>query len=269
VATARNIDSLKDLTSIYPSTRLLPLKLDVLNNEDIKRAFASAIEHFGRIDIVYSNSGIATLGEVESVPDEMARNQFEINFWGASNVAKEAVRIFRDVNKPSGGRLLVASSIAGVNAFPAGGFYSATYVLCPHSGFPELAQIVYCHYRKFAVEGLHEAIAKEIDPSWNIKINLLEIGAFRTPGLDRDRMPISVPHPAYTNAPAASGRQLEFTDETAGSELCAKVVYAVAKDSDAPLRVPVGLDALKVVTARGKESDESVKYAEKFVSILE
>jgi NAD(P)-dependent dehydrogenase (short-subunit alcohol dehydrogenase family) len=128
VATARNTDSLKDLTSLYPPTRLLPVSLDVLKPDDIKAAFTLAIEQFGRIDVVYSNSGIATQGEIESVPEETAHRQFDVNFWAAANVAKEAVRVFREVNQPAGGRLLIASSIAGVSGMPAMGYYCASYV---------------------------------------------------------------------------------------------------------------------------------------------
>jgi NAD(P)-dependent dehydrogenase (short-subunit alcohol dehydrogenase family) len=105
------------------------LKLDVTSKSDIQNAFSAAIEHFGRIDVVYSNSGYGVLGELESVDEDAARRMFEVNLWGAANVALEAVRVFRDVNKPAGGRLLLASSYAGVSAITGLGHYSSSYVL--------------------------------------------------------------------------------------------------------------------------------------------
>ncbi|KAH8827406.1 hypothetical protein DL96DRAFT_1464707 [Flagelloscypha sp. PMI_526] len=249
VATARNTASLNDLTARYPSSQLLTLTLDVLNPKEIEAAFAKTVETFGRVDVVYSNSGIATQGEVEGVPEASARKQFEVNFWAAANVAKEAVRVFRDVNKPAGGRLLIASSIVAVNAFPAMGYYSAS---------------------KFAVEGLHESISKEIDPAWNIKVNILEIGMFRSRGLDEGRMDVSAPHPAYANTAAAYIRQnLKYDDSSAEASLCAEVIYGVANDANTPLRVPIGLDAVKVVEGRSKEGEESNKYSEKWAQVLQ
>ena len=87
--------------------------------------FAQAIEKFGRIDIVYNNAGYAALGEIEGTTDDVARAMFEVNFWGSTNVAREAVRIFRDVNTPQGGRLIQASSGNGIQGRPAVGYYGA------------------------------------------------------------------------------------------------------------------------------------------------
>ncbi|KAH8825341.1 hypothetical protein DL96DRAFT_1612882 [Flagelloscypha sp. PMI_526] len=232
IATARNTDSLKDLISVYPPTHLLPVSLDVLKSDDIKAAFATAIEHYGRVDVVYSNSGIATQGEFEGVPEETARKQFDVN---------EAVRVFREVNQPVGGRLLIASSINGVSGMPAMGYYSAS---------------------KFAVEGLHESLSKEVDPSWNIKFN--------TPGLDSGRMEVSIPHPAYAKTAAAFVREnLKFDDKTPVPSVCAEIVYGVAKDPKAPLRVPVGLDAIEIVSGRAKEGQESSQYGEQWKHVLQ
>lgn len=49
----------------------------------------------------------------------------------------------------------------------------------------------------------------------------------------------------------------------------AQVVYEVSGDVTAPLRVPVGPDALGVVQNKGKECEESAKYAEKWNHIFE
>ena len=65
-------------------------------------------------------------GEVEDTPDDVARKLFEVNFWGAANVTREAVRVFREVNQPRGGRLLQMSSITGGKSPPTMGYYGAT-----------------------------------------------------------------------------------------------------------------------------------------------
>ena len=75
---------------------------------------------------MYNHAGCSSVAEVEGTPDSDVRRMFEVNFWGATNVTREAIRVFRDENTPRGGRLLQASSRAAVQAIPAGGYYSAT-----------------------------------------------------------------------------------------------------------------------------------------------
>lgn len=127
VATLRKPEVLDDLRANYPPTQLLILKLDVTNPQDITDAFQKTKEVFGRIDVVFNNAGYALIGEVEGTSEEAARSLFEVTFWGADRVAREAIRFFREVNKPGvGGRLLNNSSIVGLNAFPGLGYYSAS-----------------------------------------------------------------------------------------------------------------------------------------------
>ncbi|KAH8832349.1 hypothetical protein DL96DRAFT_1551542 [Flagelloscypha sp. PMI_526] len=251
-ATARNPDSLKDLKSLYPVKSLLILKLDVTSKSDITAAFSTAIEHFGRIDVVYSNSAQGIVGEVESVEEDAARGIFDVNLWGAANVALEAVRVFRDINTPAGGRLLVASSQAGVSNVAGLGHYGSS---------------------KFAVDGFHEALSKEIAASWNIKINILQIGAFISNAFENTKS--SPPHPAYVNTPLTKVRGLLGRPQAAKQALnakpasvAAKIFYDISEDENAPLRVPVGTDAIGVLNGRAKEIGISTKYAERWNQLL-
>ncbi|KIJ58524.1 hypothetical protein HYDPIDRAFT_44432, partial [Hydnomerulius pinastri MD-312] len=104
IATLRKPEALAPLASKYSRDQLLVLKLDVTKEEEIKSAFAEGHKAFGRIDVVFNNAGIFAIGEVEGTSEATIRRLFETNFIGAVNVSKEAVRVFREVNKPSGGR---------------------------------------------------------------------------------------------------------------------------------------------------------------------
>lgn len=127
VATLRKTSDVDDLTSKYPSSQLLVLKLDVTNPLEITEAFREAKAAFGRVDVVFNNAGRWMLGEVEGSPENEARQLFDINFWGAANVSKEAVRFFREENPAgAGGRLLVTSSDGGIATFILNGYYTAT-----------------------------------------------------------------------------------------------------------------------------------------------
>ena len=127
VATLRKPEALIDLTSVYGSDRLLLVQLDVTRQQEILNAFTQAKSHFGHIDVVFNNAGVTLIADVEATPDAAARELFEINFWGAVNVTREAVRFFREENEPGrGGRLIQNSSVRGLSPLPATGFYSAT-----------------------------------------------------------------------------------------------------------------------------------------------
>lgn len=125
VATLRKPSVLESFASKYPETQLVLVKLDVSNHGEIKQAFHRAKEAFGRVDIVFNNAGYVVAGEAEAIPDDLARQMFEVNFWGAVHVSQEAVRFFRDENQPQGGHLIQNSAAVGIVSYPNMAFYGA------------------------------------------------------------------------------------------------------------------------------------------------
>lgn len=123
-ATLRKPDVLADLATKYPDT-LLVLRLDVTRSEEVTKAFSAVRDRFGRIDVVLSNGSWHHLRD-RGTSEKNARNLFEVNFWGASYVCKEAVRFFREENQPTGGRLIRVSSMSGVESSPGSAWYCAS-----------------------------------------------------------------------------------------------------------------------------------------------
>ncbi|KAJ7465257.1 hypothetical protein FB451DRAFT_1561608 [Mycena latifolia] len=167
---------------------LIMAKKALENGDKEKRSplhSAVAKKAFGRIDIVFNNAGVGATGEIEGTPDELARSLFEVNFWGAVNVTKQAVSFFREENKPPGGLLINMSSMYGIDAPPLAGFYGAT---------------------KFALEAVTDSLAKELDPAWNIKVVLVCPGFFKTEiGTKAIRADV---HPAYADNEALASVQV-------------------------------------------------------------
>ncbi|KZT04633.1 NAD(P)-binding protein [Laetiporus sulphureus 93-53] len=233
IATLRTPSALADLATYYSPNKLLVLRLDVTKPHEISDAFARACSAFGRVDVVFNNAGYGVMSEVEGAPDDTVRAMFEVNFWGAVNVSREAVRIFREVNAPPGGRLLQVSSAGGIQGFSALGFYSAS---------------------KFAIEGISEALAAELRPEWNIKVSIFELGAFRTNA--GKNMVRTAPHPAYIDPEkrlAIARAYLQVnppmpSDTSKGT----RAIYALAAMAEPPLHVPLGKDAVKVVKAKAE-----------------
>ena len=126
VATLRAPSALDDLKQAYDESQLLVLPLDVTNVEQIKSAFQTATDKYGRIDFVYNLAGRGLVAEVEGTQEDEARAVFEVNFWGATRISNEAVRVFREVNKPQGGHLFVISSLVGIRPMAGTGFYAAS-----------------------------------------------------------------------------------------------------------------------------------------------
>ncbi|KAI0643336.1 NAD-P-binding protein, partial [Trametes meyenii] len=244
VATLRKPEALADLTKKYPADRLRVVKLDVTKPAEIKAAFAEAKAAFGRIDVVFNNAGYVAIGESEAFPDDVARPLFEVNFWGAVHVSQEAVRFFREENKPQGGLLLQNSAMVGVAGVPVISFYTAT---------------------KHALEGWSEALAKEVDPAWNIKVTIVEPGAFKTSVFDKGSMVIVPQHPAYNN-PAlpvwnfrgafvkGSGDHYDTPasmNPADASKAVAKIIE-VTKVANPPLRFAIGKDSIGLIREKVK-----------------
>lgn len=169
VATLRNPEVIKSLAATYGEAQLLILKLDVTQPEEIVDAFAKAKAKFGRIDVVFNNAGMGILAEIEVTSIDLARKMFEVNFWGATNVTREAVRFFREENQPCGGLLIQNSSKHGYTTIPMFGFYTAT----KHGKRNIVASgISVLNHLNFnvALEGMSETLWKELDPAWNIKV---------------------------------------------------------------------------------------------------
>ncbi|KAG1728899.1 hypothetical protein EDB19DRAFT_1642247 [Suillus lakei] len=237
IATLRQLDALSDLSAQFPSSQLLVIQLDVTNSAGVAAAFVRAKEIFGRVDVVFNNAGQCVMGEMESVSEEEARQMFEVNFWGAMYVSKEAVKFFREVNKPIGGRLLQVSSRLGLVGGPASAFYSA-------SGD--------AHQNYLALEGLSESLANELDPAWNIEVTIIEPGPFRTK-IFKENQRVAVQHPAYANPglPASQVRQFIALNRIDGdADKAAVAIEKLTHLDEVPMRLP--LHRKVVVSTRDK-----------------
>ena len=152
VVTARNTDDLKDLAH---HKNVLILTLDVTDQQQINQAIKAAEGKFGRIDVLVNNAGIGYFAAVEESEEEEIRKMFEVNVFGVSNMIRA---VLPGMRQRQSGFIVNLSSIGGICAFPAVGYYNAT---------------------KFAVEGLSGALCQEVEPL-GIKVMLVEPSGFRT-----------------------------------------------------------------------------------------
>jgi len=153
-ATARKVESIRDICNAFPD-RSIAVPLDVTKSDQIETAVAKVIAHFGRIDVLVNNAGYGYVAAVEEGEEEEVRALFETNFFGPLAVTKAVLPHMR---ARRAGRIINNSSQAGLMANPGTGYYSAS---------------------KFALEGLMEALGKELEP-FNICVTSVQPGPFRT-----------------------------------------------------------------------------------------
>jgi hypothetical protein len=277
VATLRTPSALADLARTFPATQLAVVPLDVTQADGVPRAFAAAQRAFGRIDVVFNNAGISAVGEAEGVPDETARRVFDVNFWGAVAVSREAVRFFRE--QARGGRLLTVSSVAAHETVPCAAYYCASksgtrpfLCLCPFRFFSsEVNPSSGGLHTNAGIRGPprlgHQGAQRAPSPltvlpgpirASKTQITLIVAGYVRSPM--RERTPTLPPHPAYTDPAGVPARTRDFLDAiTVPGKLhmsnLGKMVdriYEASLLARPPLRLFLGKDTLDGVRSQRK-----------------
>lgn len=131
------------------------LRMDVTDDASVQQGIDVILTREGRLDIVVNNAGIAMAGSVENTSVEEAREQLEVNFFGAFRICRAALPTMR---RQRSGYLVNIGSIGGVIAIPYQALYSAS---------------------KYALEGLTESLRIEVRP-FGIKAVIIEPGDHNT-----------------------------------------------------------------------------------------
>lgn len=213
-ATARNLDSLRDLAEKYGDA-LLPLQLDVTDRAQGTAAVERAHTHFGRLDVVINNAGYGLFGFVEEVSEAQVRAQMETNFFGAVWVTQAAIPLLR---AQGSGHIIQVSSIGGITAFPGLSMY---------------------HASKWALEGFSQALAQEVRP-FGIHVTLVEPGGFDTDwsGSSADRVE---PLPAYAAVSQAIAERRKAAIGKRGNPVATRgPILKIVDALEPPLRVFFG-----------------------------
>jgi NAD(P)-dependent dehydrogenase (short-subunit alcohol dehydrogenase family) len=224
VATARDPGTLAGLAA-GRGERCLTLPLDVTDPAAIAAALAEATHRFGRIDVLVNNAGYGYASSVEEGRPEEVRALFETNVFGLAETIRQALPILRAQRS---GWIVNLSSMGGIAGNPGTGYYAAT---------------------KFAVEGLSDALAKEVAP-FGIRVLIVEPGPFRT----RFRASVRRTEVTIDDYAATVGARLAAISDpsTAPGDpvRAAEAIIAAVTSEKPPLRLLLGAQALQV--ARGK-----------------
>ncbi|OAP53728.1 hypothetical protein AYL99_12100 [Fonsecaea erecta] len=236
VATARNKDQLLSFKGATEQN-FLPLALDVMDKASITAGFSAALAKFSRIDVVVNNAGYGLAGCFEEYDEAQIRQQMEVNFFGLIDVTREALRIMRTKNSPPGGVIQQVTSIGGQRGVAGFSLYCAS---------------------KWAVEGMSEAISKELRPEWNIKVTCVEPGSFRTDWTGRS-MTFAPRMPEYDHLDIKKSMDERHGTQAGDPDKGARAMYDLALMPNPPVRVAIGEDSYNLIMKKLQEYEENYK----------
>jgi NAD(P)-dependent dehydrogenase (short-subunit alcohol dehydrogenase family) len=218
VATARTPEQLDDLVARY-GDQVRAVALDVTDPDAAAAAVQTAVDAFGRLDVVVNNAGYADLAAVEDSTIDAFRAQIDTNLLGTVYVTKAALPVLRE---QGAGHIIQVSSVGGRMATPGLGAYQAA---------------------KWAVGGFSEVLAAEVAPL-GIKVTVLEPGGMRTDwaGSSMTIPPVSAP---YAPTVGASAERMQGFAEASASDPAkvAQAILTLAGLDEPPVRLLIGTDA--------------------------
>src|SRR6201987_1479381 len=221
VATARDPRRLDDVVKRY-GDQVRTASLDVADENAANSAVQTALDAFGRLDVVVNNAGYGDIAPFEQLSSERFKAVVDTNFYGVVNVTRAALPIMR---KQKSGCILQISSVGGRLARPG----STPY-----------------HAAKWAVGGFTESLAQELAP-FGVKVCALEPGGMRTNWGVRANQDIPEILPDYEPSVGAFAKALKsyWGKEVSDPVKVAQVVLRLAATDSLPAHLLIGSDAVR------------------------
>ncbi|GAB7535217.1 SDR family oxidoreductase [Burkholderia sp. 22PA0099] len=151
---ARRAERLQALAEAlnHPQHRALAVAADVTVRDDVKRLVDTAVDAFGRIDVMINNAGLMPLSPLERLKVDDWDRTIDVNLKG---VLYGVAAALPHMQRQKGGQFVNVASVAGHKVMVNGAVYSAT---------------------KHAVRALSEGLRQETKP-WNIRTTIVSPGA--------------------------------------------------------------------------------------------
>jgi meso-butanediol dehydrogenase/(S,S)-butanediol dehydrogenase/diacetyl reductase len=143
----------------------LGLPVDVTDAESVEQAVVAHVDHFGGLDVMVANAGIAVTAPLLETTGDQWQLIIDVNLKGVFHCYQSAAR--QMITQGRGGRLIAAASVAAHRGGKWQGAYSAS---------------------KFGVRGLSQSVAQEL-ASYQITVNVYSPGVVHTPmweGIDAE-----------------------------------------------------------------------------------
>jgi len=192
-------------------------------------AIAAIEKNIGAIDVLVNNAGYGHEGILEESSIEDLRRQFEVNVFGAVAMIQAVLPAMR---KRRAGHILNITSMGGIITLPGLSYY---------------------HGSKFALEGISEALGKEVK-DLGIKVTAIEPGGFRTDWAGRSMVRAARSISDYdTLIEPIRKRRMEASGWQIGDPAkAAQAMLKVALSDNPPAHLLLGSDAVRLVDEKMK-----------------
>lgn len=94
---------------------------DVTRREDLERLYATAVQRFGKVDVVFANAGVAEFLPLANVDDAHYAKVMDINVKGVLLTVQAALPVIND-----GASIILTTSAVNKIGLPGSSVYSAT-----------------------------------------------------------------------------------------------------------------------------------------------
>ncbi len=223
IGTVRRDGDAEAFAALAPD-RAHPLVLDVTKFDAIPAAVVDAEQQAGPIDVLVNNAGYGHEGVLEESAMDDLQRQFAANVFGPVAMVKAVLPGMRERRR---GHIINVTSMGGFITMPGITFYCGS---------------------KFALEGISEALGKEV-AGFGIRVTALAPGQFRTDwaGRSMDRTPRSIPDYDAVMDPIRAARQAKSGNQPGDPAKAAQALLALVEAENPPVRLFLGDDALGLV----------------------
>ena len=236
-ATMRNPAKGAELAKAAENEKL-PIRVEQLDVTDINsiQNFMARIGSAGRIDVLVNNAGYGLFGALEDLSIEEIRAQYETNLFGLIMVTPAVLPLMR---KQKSGIVVNVSSLVGRIGLPSAAAYAST---------------------KFALEGLTEAMAYELEP-FGIRLVIIEPGVIKTNFISGMVVPkkasdSSSPYSQLVQKMNATFDSLMKNGSSSPEDVAKAILQAVTAENP-ELRYVVGNDAVSLMEMRRKTQSDT------------
>ncbi|MEV6039335.1 oxidoreductase [Nonomuraea sp. NPDC052116] len=207
------------------------LAMDVSVDSSMQAGVEKIIAETGRIDVLVNNAGYGSYGALEDVPMDEARDQFEVNVFGAARLTQ---LVLPHMRAQRSGTIVNITSMGGKIYTALGAWYHAT---------------------KFALEAISDCLRMEVKP-FGIDVVVVEPGGVKSEwgGIAAQKVRAvsgTGPYAPQGNAVADSLSSEANERRLSAPELIAKTIVKAVKARRPRTRYAVGFAAKPMIFLHG------------------
>ena len=235
VGTVRSAQAKRDFESLSADAAFGRV-LDVTDFDAIDGIVAEIEASVGPVDVLVNNAGYGHEGVMEESPLSEMRRQFDVNVFGAVAMIKAVLPLMRERRR---GHILNITSMGGYITMPGITYYCGS---------------------KFALEGISEALGKEVKP-FGIAVTAVAPGSFRTDwaGRSMTRTLRSIADYDQVFDPIRKAREEKSGKQLGDPQKAARAMLAAIAADCPPTHLLLGSDALGLVRDKLSASESEIR----------